>query len=137
MEKIQRAMCNIEGNFISLIFDRNNLVEINQWLHETYLNNNEETHKLKIQNEQLLESLQDTCSSSYVSNCHMVDCLDQDCHDMMDYEKHENLQVLYVFEYDLDESQSLVVFEEELEFPLENCYICEPLIYMQMRIIEK
>ena len=34
IEKIQREMCNIEGNFISLIFDRNNLVEINEWLHE-------------------------------------------------------------------------------------------------------
>ena len=34
MEKIQRAMCNIEGNFMSLIFDRNNLVEINEYLHE-------------------------------------------------------------------------------------------------------
>ena len=42
MEKIQRAMCNIEGNFMSLIFDRNNLVEHNEWLHEEYLNNNED-----------------------------------------------------------------------------------------------
>ena len=33
-EKIQRAMCNIEGNFMYLIFDRNNLVELNEWLHE-------------------------------------------------------------------------------------------------------
>ena len=33
MEKIQRAMCNIEGNFMSLIFDRNNLVQLNEWLH--------------------------------------------------------------------------------------------------------
>ena len=30
MEKIQRAMCNIEGNFMSLLFDRNNLVELNE-----------------------------------------------------------------------------------------------------------
>ena len=37
MEKIQRAMCNIEGNFMSLFSDRNNLVEINEWLHESYL----------------------------------------------------------------------------------------------------
>ena len=50
-EKIQIAMCNIEGNFISLIFDRNNLVELNEWLHELYLNNNEGIHKLKFQNE--------------------------------------------------------------------------------------
>ena len=90
MEKIQRAMCNIEGNFMSLFFDRNNLVELNEWLHEAYLNNNEYIHKLKIQNEQLLERLQDTCFSSYVSDCHMVDCL-EDSHDMMDHEKHEKL----------------------------------------------
>ena len=29
MENIQRAMCNIEGNFMSFLFDRNNLVELN------------------------------------------------------------------------------------------------------------
>ena len=34
MEKIQRAMCNIEGNFMSFLFDRNNLVDINECLHE-------------------------------------------------------------------------------------------------------
>ena len=54
MEKIQREMCTIEGNFMSLIFHRNILVEINEWLHEAYLNNNEDIHKLKTQNEQLL-----------------------------------------------------------------------------------
>ena len=64
MEKIERAMCTIEGNFMSFILDRNNLVDINEWLHEAYLNNNEDIHKLKIQNEQLLERFQDTCSSS-------------------------------------------------------------------------
>ena len=53
-EKIQRAMCNIEGNFVSLIFDRNNLVEINEWLHEAYLNNNEDIYKLKIKMRNLL-----------------------------------------------------------------------------------
>ena len=58
MEKIQREMCNIEGKFMSFIFYRNNLVEINEWLHEEYLNNNEAILKLKIQNEQLLERLQ-------------------------------------------------------------------------------
>ena len=68
MEKIQRAMCTIEGNFMSLIFDRNNLVDLNEYLHEAYSNNNEDIHKLKIQNEQLLERLQDTCSSSYVGS---------------------------------------------------------------------
>ena len=78
------------------IFYRNNLVEINEWLHEEYLNNNEDIHKLKIQNEKLLERLQDTCSSSYVSYCHMVDCLEHS-HYMMDHEKHEKLQVLDVF----------------------------------------
>ena len=45
---------------------------------------------LKIQNEQLLERLQYTCSSSYVSDCHMVDCL-EDSHDMRDHEKHGKL----------------------------------------------
>ena len=34
MEIIQRAICNIEVNFMYLIFDRNNLVELNEWLHE-------------------------------------------------------------------------------------------------------
>ena len=34
MEIIQRAMCNIECNFMSLFFDRNNLVELNECLHE-------------------------------------------------------------------------------------------------------
>ena len=87
MEKIQRAMCNIEGNLMSFIFYRNNLVELNECLHEAYLNNNEDIHNLRFQNEKLLERLQDTCSSSYVSNCHMVDCL-EDSHDMMDHEKH-------------------------------------------------
>ena len=66
--KIQRATCNIEGNFMSLLFDINNLVELNEWLHKSYLNNNEDIYKLKIQNEQLLERLQDTCSSSYVGS---------------------------------------------------------------------
>ena len=114
-------MCNIEGNFISLIFDRNDLVEINEWLHESYLNNNENIHKLKIQNEPLLERLQDTYYSSYVLDCHMVDCL-EDSHDMVDHEKHEKLRFLDVFEDDLDGIQSLVVVEEELELPLENGY---------------
>ena len=66
MEKIQRAMCNIKSNFMSLLFGRNNLVELNEWLHEAYLNNNEDIHKLKIQNEQIIERLQDTSSFSYV-----------------------------------------------------------------------
>ena len=61
MEKIQRAMCNNEGNFMSLIFDRNNLVEINEFLHDAHLKNNEDNHKLTIQNEKLLEKLQNTC----------------------------------------------------------------------------
>ena len=85
------------------------------------MNNSEDIHNLQIQNEQLLERLQDTCSSSYVSNCHMVDCL-EDSHDMMYHEKHEKFKVLDVFEYYLDERQLLVVVEEELEFLLENGY---------------
>ena len=69
MEKSQRAMCHIKGNFMSFIFYRNNLVDLNECLHEAYLNNNEDNHKLIIKNEQLLEKLQDTCFSSYVSDC--------------------------------------------------------------------
>ena len=88
MEKIQREMRNIKGNFMSFPFRRKNVIELSEWLHESYLNNNEDIHKLKIQNEQLIERLQDTCSSSYVSDCHMVYCL-EDSHDMMDHEKHE------------------------------------------------
>ena len=90
MEKMHRAMCNIEGDFMYFIFDRKNVIELIEWLHESYLKNNEDIHKLKIQNEQLLERLQETFSSSYVSNCHMVECL-EDSHDMMDHEKHEKL----------------------------------------------
>ena len=40
------------------------------------MNNNEDIHKLKTQNEKLLKRLKDTCSSSYISYCHMVDCLE-------------------------------------------------------------
>ena len=39
IEKIQREMCNIQGNFMSLIFYRNNVIELTEWLHEAYLNN--------------------------------------------------------------------------------------------------
>ena len=85
------------------------------------MNNNEDIHNLKIQNEQLLERLQDTCSSSYVSNCNMVYYL-EDSDDMRDHGSHGKLNFPYVFEYHTDESQSLVVVEEELEFPLENGY---------------
>ena len=86
---------------MSLIFDRNNLVEINEFLHDSYLKNNEDNHKLTIQNEQLLERLQDTCFSSYVSDCQMVDCL-EDYHDMVDDKKCGNFNVLEVFEYELE-----------------------------------
>ena len=30
MEKIQREMCNIKGNFMSLLFDRKNVIEISE-----------------------------------------------------------------------------------------------------------
>ena len=30
MENIQREMCKIKGNFMSFLFDRNNLVELNE-----------------------------------------------------------------------------------------------------------
>ena len=36
--------------------------------------------------------------------------------------KHEKLQVLDVFENEIDERQSLVVVEEEIEPPLDNGY---------------
>ena len=45
----------------------------------------------------------------------MADCLDNS-HDMRDHEKHAKLKVLDVFGDDIDEIQSLVVVEEELEF---------------------
>ena len=61
---------------MSLLFDRKNVIELSEWLHESYLKNNEDNHKLTIHNEQLLEKLQDTCFSSYVSDCQMVDCLE-------------------------------------------------------------
>ena len=122
MEKIERAMCNIKGNFMSLIFDRKNFIELSEWLHESYLNNNEFIDKLTIRNEQLLEKLQDTCFSFDVSDFHKVDCL-EDSHDIMDHKKHEKLQVLDVLEDDIDDVQSLVMMEEELELPLENGYI--------------
>ena len=85
------------------------------------MNNNEDIHNLQIQNEQLLERLQDTCSSSHVSYFQMVDCL-EDSHDMMDHEKHEKFKVLDVFESYLDYIQSHFLVEEELELPLENDY---------------
>ena len=121
MEKIQRAMCNIKGNFMYLLFDSKNGIEIIEWLHESYFNNNEVIHKLTIQNEQLLEKLQDTCFSSYVSDCQMVDCL-EDSHDMVDHEKFGNLNVLDVFENELEEIQTLDVVEEELELSLDEGY---------------
>ena len=34
MEKIQRAMWNTKGNFMSFLFYRNNLVELNECLYE-------------------------------------------------------------------------------------------------------
>ena len=39
---------------------------------------------------------------------------------MRDHKRHGKFQVLNVFEYEIDENKSLVVVEEELEFPLEN-----------------
>ena len=114
-------MCNIEGNFMYLIFDRNNLVEINVLLHDAQLNINEDNHKLTLQNEQLLEKLQDTCFSSYVSDFQMVDCL-EDSHDMVDHEKFGNLNVLDAFEVVLEEIQTLDVVEEELELSLDEGY---------------
>ena len=58
--------------------------ELNELLHDAYFKNNEENHNLTIQNEQLLEKLQGTCFSSYVSDCQVVDCL-EDSHEMVDH----------------------------------------------------
>ena len=41
---------------------------------------------------------------------------------MMDHEKHGKLQVLDVFEDDIDEIQSLMVVEEEHELTIDNGY---------------
>ena len=97
------------------------MFELNELLHDAYLNNTEDNHKLTIQNEQLLEKLQDTCFSSYVSDCQMVDCL-EDSHDMVDHEKCGNLNVLDVFEDELEEIQTLDVVEEELYLYLDEGY---------------
>ena len=59
--------------------------------------------------------------SSYVSDCQMVDCL-EDSHDMVDQEKCGELNVLDVFEYELDEIKTLDVVEEELELSLDESY---------------
>jgi len=85
------------------------------------LNNNEDIHNLQIQNEQLLERMQDTCYSSHVSYCHMVDCF-EDSHDMVDHEKCRNLNVINVFEDEIEEIQKIYVVEEELELSLDEGY---------------
>ena len=51
----------------------------------------------------------------------MVDFL-EDSHDMADHEKCGNLNVLYVFQYELEEIQTLDVVEEELELSLDEGY---------------
>ena len=51
----------------------------------------------------------------------MVDCL-EDYHDMVDHEKCGNLNVIYVFEYELEYIQILDVVEEELELSLDEGY---------------
>ena len=56
IEKIQREMCHIKGNFMSLFFDRNHFFELNELSHDAYLKNNVDNHKLTIRNEQLLKS---------------------------------------------------------------------------------
>ena len=65
------------------------------------------------------EKLQDTCFSSYVLDCQMVDCW-EDSHDMVDHEKCGNLNVIYVFEYDLEGIKTLDVVEEELRLSLDE-----------------
>ena len=51
----------------------------------------------------------------------MVDCL-EDSHDIVDHEKFGNLNVIDVFEYELEEIQTLDVVEEELELSLDEGY---------------
>ena len=80
-----------------------------------------DNHNLTIQNNQLLESLQDTYFSSYVSDCQMVDCL-EDSHDMVDHEKCGNLNVIDVFEVEFEDIQTLYEVEEELELSLDENY---------------
>ena len=48
----------------------------------------------------------------------MVDCL-EDSHDMVDHEKFGNFNVISVFEYEIEEVQTLDVVEEELELSLD------------------
>ena len=66
--------------------------------------------------------LQDTCFSSYVSNCQMVVCL-EDSHDMVDHEKCGNLNFLDVFEDELEYIKTFDVVEEELEWYLDEGYV--------------
>ena len=118
MEKIQRAMCKIKGNFMSFLFYRKNVIELSEWLHEEYLNNNEDIHRLKNQNDQLFQRFPHTCSSSYVSYFHMVYFL-EDFHDMVDHEKHGKLQFLDVFEDEkLIRSNHLLWWKRNLYFLL-------------------
>ena len=56
MENIQRAMCNIKGNFMYFRFDRKNVIELSEWLHESYLKNNEVIDKLTIKMSNFLKS---------------------------------------------------------------------------------
>ena len=65
------------------LLDRIFFFDLNEFLHDAHLKNNEDNHKLTIQNEQLLEKLEDTCFSSYVSDCQIVDCF-EDSHNMVD-----------------------------------------------------
>ena len=43
---------------MSFIFDRNHLFEINELLHDAYLKNNEDNHKITIKNEKILKNFQ-------------------------------------------------------------------------------
>ena len=65
------------------------------------MKNNDDNIKLTIQNEQFLEKFSDACFPSNVSDCQMVDCL-EDSHDMVDHEKCGNLNVLDVLEVELE-----------------------------------
>ena len=51
----------------------------------------------------------------------MVDCLEVS-HDMVDHGKYGNLNFIYVFEYELEDIQTIDVVEEELELSLNEGY---------------
>ena len=56
-----------------------------------------------------------------IKYCQRVDCL-EDSHDMEDHEKYGNLNVLDMFEVEIEDIQTLDGMEEELELSLDEGY---------------